>query len=142
MMKQFDKVIVARPESKSRPTTKEERAAGKLGSFTTTIPKLVEHKATIGHLGKLYIPVLLPDKKVVRIPYDSLTFTKTGVSYKSKRADWKGIDPKTHKEVLRVGKPITIKGVARLTGLYIPVVIEGKACQIPYEQIKFKKETK
>lgn len=139
MIKQGDKVVVVRPESTRRQATVEELAKGS-NQWIDSKPEAVEHKATIGYLGKLFIPVRLPDRKIKKILYPNLTFTKAGVSFISHRPDWKGI--KKGKEVLIPGKPITVRGKAVLNGLYIPVVIDGKTSQLPYEQIKFKKESK
>jgi len=142
-----DPVIVVRPESTLRPTTIHEQAKDPgIGSFTATKPKEVGRKGVIGSLHALYIPVRLPSGKTRHVLYVDLTFGKgLKCSFKGKKPDWKGVKPDKegiYREVVIPGKPIVLRGEAILHGLHIPVIIDGEPCQIPYEQIKFEKETK
>lgn len=142
MLKQGDSVIIERPQSKVRPSTVEERAAdSSLGSFLTEKPVLVKTKGVIGSLHALNVVVNLPGGDYRGCKYSDLTHLKGGkVSFKSRLASWKGI--KKGVETIIPGKEITLKGVINWNRVYIPVVINGEACRIPYEQLKFKKETK
>lgn len=135
MFKANDKVVVVRLETSVRQRTKHDPPG--LGDWITEKPKVVERKAVIGQLGRLYIPVRLPDKRIKKVLYPELTFTKAGVSFKSRLPNWKGI--KNGKEVLIPGKPVTVRGKAVLSGLYIPVVLNGKTVEIPYENLEFKR---
>lgn len=142
MFKAGDKVIVVRPESTRRQRTKLDPPGA--GDWIDSKPKMVERKAVISQLGRLYIPVRLPSGEIKHCLYVDLTFLKSGkVSFKSKKADWKGVkkDAKgIYREVLIPGKPIVIRGEVVLHGLYIPVLLDGKAVQIPYENLKFKEQ--
>jgi len=143
MFKAGDKVLVVRLESKVRPTTIHEQAnAPDLGSFITEKPKETRTKGVIGTLHAFYLGVKLASGKIRYALYADLTFLKGGkASFKTRLPSWKGIDPKTHKETIKPGKLVTIKGKVILQGVHIPVLIDGEPCQIPYENLVFK-ETK
>lgn len=142
MIKQFQSVIVERPQSTRRQSTIHEKAADpELGDWIDSKPVLVKIKGIIGSLHLLCVVVNLPGGDYRGAKYVALTHLKGGkVSFKSHLPDWKGI--KKGVEVVIPGKEITLKGTINWAGVHIPVVIGKKTCQIPYQQIKFKKEQK
>jgi len=137
MFRPGDKVLVVRPECTVRHSRKGDLPSA--GSWITSKPKIVETKAVIGQLGRLFIPVLLPGGDKRSKLYPDLTFLKNGVvTWKEKLRDHiKMVD---HKETVIVGKVKTIRGKPILDGVHIPVILEGQTetTQIPYEQLRFR----
>jgi len=138
MIKQGDAVTISRLETTRRQRTKLDPPDQE---WIDSKPKTVKSKGVIASLHALNVVVNLPGGDYRGSKYVDLTHLKGGkVSFKSRLPSWKGI--KADKEVLLPGKEITVKGVINWNRVFIPVVIKGKTCQIPYEQLKFKKETK
>jgi len=147
MMKQGDKVVVVRMETTQRLTTMDEKANDPdLGDFIIEKPKEVRRKGVLGSLHNLAVRVNLPDGDYRGCLYHDLTFLKSGkVSFESHKPDWKGVKKDkdgVYREKIIPGKVIRLVGKVILSGVYIPVTIEGKPCQIPFEQLKFEKESK
>lgn len=140
MFKVGDKILVVRLETTVRQSTIKELAQG-AGAWITSKPVMVEHKATIGRLEKVLIPVLFPDGSIHQKPYPDLTFGKGNkVSWKAKKPDH--ILMVEHKETTLRGKSYIARGKIHpsFSTQHIPVILNGKSVMIPLDQVVFKEK--
>jgi len=141
--KQGDKCVVVRLETSVRQRTKKDPPG--LGDWITERAKEVKRKAVIASLHNFYVGVRLAKNEIKHCLYVDLSFFKSGkVGFKTSLPNWKGVEKDSkgiYREVIKPGKLVTVRGNLILTGVHIPVLIDGKPYQVLYENLKFK-ETK